>query len=187
MTILKYMKAATLVFALSGLGSVPAWAWIPHSVTCSTNTVSFHCRSVSLSTFDQAENLIQAAAAGQAARRQVCLPDGSSIALFTRQAFDQGRESEGRDYGRFVEELAHISSSPASDDDKVGKSMTAAINFARSMRARGHDLGVRDLIIDRETSLTYRLREGNTISSITRAHLEGQRAVIREMKRLMCR
>jgi hypothetical protein len=50
-------------------------------------------------------------ASDEMSNADVCPPDNSSIALFTRQAFDQGRESEGREYGKFTGELIAIARS----------------------------------------------------------------------------
>ena len=121
------------------------------------------------------------------ATRDRCPPDGSQIALFTRQAFDQGREAEFREYGKFIEKLAIISASNFSDDDVVEKSLIAAINFAKEMRAQGHDIRAVDLIIHREATLDSVLRDSKSLSRISKAQLELQFAVIQEMKRVMCR
>jgi hypothetical protein len=119
--------------------------------------------------------------------RRTCPPDGSRIALFSRQAFDQGRELEGREYGQYTEELFKISTSSSIADDVVEKSFIATINFGKKMRARGHDVRMVDLIIDREKSITDLLRDGKSLSEISRAQLELQLAIVREMKRIQCR
>lgn len=119
--------------------------------------------------------------------RETCPPDGSSIALFTRQAFDQGREAEAREYEKYTDELTRISMSSYIDDDVVEKSIVASINFGKKMRAQGHDIRLRDLIIDREAKLLSYLSHGTSIKPIEKAQIELQLAVVREMKRVMCR
>ena len=109
------------------------------------------------------------------------------IALFTRQAFDQGREAEFREYAKFTEKLAIISASNFRDDDVVEKSLIATINFAKEMRAQGHDIRAGDLIIEREATLDSVLRNSTSLSRISKAHLELRLAVTQEMKRVMCR
>jgi hypothetical protein len=123
----------------------------------------------------------------QEATRERCPPDGSQIALFTRQAFDQGREAEFREYAKFTTELAIISASEFTDKSVVEKSLIAAVNFAKGMRAQGHDIRVADLIIHREETLNSVLRNSKSLSRISKAQLELQLAVIQEMKRVMCR
>src|SRR4051794_39548306 len=52
-----------------------------------------------------------------------CPPDGSRIALFSRQAIDQGREQENKEYARFTEELFAISTSSSVEGEVVEKSI----------------------------------------------------------------
>jgi hypothetical protein len=117
---------------------------------------------------------------------ETCPPNNSSIALFTRQAFDEGRESEGREYGKFVQQLASISVSGYTDDDIVEKSITVSRDFANKMRARGHDIRLGDLIVHRETRLNWSLSHNSLLGPIARVQLELQMVVIREMKRRIC-
>lgn len=116
-----------------------------------------------------------------------CPPDGSLISLLTRQAFDEGREPEGREYGMYLNELAAVSISSYRDPEIVDKSIAASINFSKKMQEKGHAIGLRDLIIHREATLVSVLRSRNPATPIYNSQLDLQLAVTREMKRLMCR
>ena len=119
--------------------------------------------------------------------RESCPPEGSIIALFSRQAFDEGREAEFREHGKYFEELARISMSSFVEDDVVEKSLIASVNFEKKMRAQGHDIRLGDLIIDGETSLNSVLSRSKSLKPIMKAQLELRLAVVREMKRVICR
>lgn len=121
----------------------------------------------------------------QALGNSTCPPDGSRIALFSRQALDEGREFEGREYGKYTEELFAISASSYVVDDVIEKSIAATINFSKKMRAKGNDIKVVDLIIDREKIVSDLLRD-KSLHNVRAAQLELQLAVVREMKRIMC-
>ena len=54
------------------------------------------------------------------------------------------------------------------------------------MRAKGNDIAVVDLIIDREKAVSDLLRD-KSLHKVREAQLELQLAVVREMKRIMCR
>ncbi len=122
----------------------------------------------------------------QALGYSTCPPDGSRIALFSRQAFDEGRELEGREYGKYTEELFAISTSSYVVDDVIEKSIAATINFSKKMRAKGNDISVVALIIDREKAVSDLLRD-KSLHKVRETQLELQLAVAREMKRIMCR
>ena len=118
---------------------------------------------------------------------QNCPAENSLIAFLTRQAFDEGRVSEGRDYAILLQELAHISVSGYRDNEIVEKSIIAATTFANTMKSKGHDVSLGDLIIHRETRLNSSLRDKTSLSPIYRAQLELQLDVNQEMKRVVCR
>jgi hypothetical protein len=121
----------------------------------------------------------------QSTTSDTCPPDRSLIALFTRQAFDQGRAMEGHEYGSFTDELMAISIS-AREGEVIEKSISASINFARRMRSLGHEIRAVDLIIHRETTLAS-LLASDSLGAINRAQFQLQLTVTREMKRVMCR
>lgn len=114
-----------------------------------------------------------------------CPKEGTSIALFTRQAFDEGRESEGREYGQLVGELSGIARARDTEENIVEKSITAITNFVKKMRAINHDVAVGEIVVHRESELNYLIRLN--LSPIRRATLELQLSVIREVKKVICR
>jgi hypothetical protein len=126
---------------------------------------------------------------GQAGEREIvahdCPPDGSRVAIFTRQGFDEGRQGENREYGRFVAQIFSIAASRETDEAIVEKSIMALINFAKQTRARGHDLGIGDVIIHEEAELSLQSRV--ELRPIYKACNELLLSVIREMKRVICR
>ena len=113
-----------------------------------------------------------------------CAPAGSTIALFTRQAFDEGREAIGRQYAKLVGELASIAGENLSERAAVEQSIDAVRNFSATMNSQGHDVTVEDIIIHREGEMVSLLRIVD--QPITKARYALQLAIIREMKRSVC-
>jgi hypothetical protein len=119
-------------------------------------------------------------------RLDYCPPEKSKVPLLTRQAFDEGRAAEGREYGKLTDELYRISTSDWDDEAILDKSFAAIRIFVQSMQARGHDIDFGDIVVHREAILTSILSSDCQLAPISRAQLELQLAITREMKRRVC-
>jgi hypothetical protein len=124
------------------------------------------------------------AAAAQATGENYCPPDGSSIAIFTRQAFDQGREVVGRRYGKFVGELAQIAMSNEAESQVVEQSNEAAKRLAAEMQSLGHEISVGEIVVHREGQLVFQIQIAQ--HPVAKARYALQLAVVQEMKRAIC-
>jgi hypothetical protein len=113
-----------------------------------------------------------------------CPTDNSSIAPLTRQAFDEGRKSEGLKYGKLISELVAISRSNESESEIINRSIAALTDFEQVMKKSGYDVSLGDIIIHRETELKSVLRVERPIA---KARYGLQLAVIEEIKRMVCR
>jgi hypothetical protein len=125
--------------------------------------------------------------AAQIANTEGCPPQYSSIALFTRQAFDPRRgelRPELQEYAHFITELSNAAVSSPIDTEVVRKSIEVSESFVAKMEARGSSFSLGDLIIHLETQLNNLAR---TDMPIPRARYKLELAVVREMKRVICR
>jgi hypothetical protein len=106
-------------------------------------------------------------AGAQTAAANYCPPDGTSIALFARQAFDEGRATAGRQYAKFLDELVQLAMSNAPENEVVEQSVDASRRFAAAMVALGHEMTVGDIGVHREAQLIVQV--GIARQSITKA------------------
>jgi hypothetical protein len=118
-------------------------------------------------------------------RLAYCPPEQSEIPVLTRQAFDEGRELEGRQHGELIRELSRASTSHYDDELVLDSAFAAVRTFVQSMQARGHDIDFGDIIVHEETMLNSMLSRLQ-LTAIRRAQLELQLATITQMKRRIC-
>ncbi len=118
--------------------------------------------------------------------REGCPPEGSSIALFSRQALDEGRKAEAAEYGNFWRELEIIAISNERLDDIIEKATAAFYRFSARMQASGHDIRPGDLVIDLQESLKDLIGPRSHSHPIHRARSELLGAIVAEVKKRIC-
>ncbi|MBX9844873.1 MAG: hypothetical protein K2Z80_23990 [Xanthobacteraceae bacterium] len=124
------------------------------------------------------------AAAAQTTAGDYCPPDGSSVAILTRQAFDEGRATVGREYGKFIGELSQIAISAVAENEVVERSIDVSKRLAAAMGNLGHDVTVGEIVVHWEAELIFQIRVAR--QPITKARYTLQLAVAQEMKRVLC-
>lgn len=150
---------------------------------CVALIIAFGIAASGSASEDRGSSAERKRAAQQQKKPTECPPDNSSIAVFTRLAFDQGHVGPSRHYQRFLGELADIERSNYADEDILKKSIAATTAFVERMKLSGQDIDVADVIIHREAELNFMVRTKNPIS---KARYALELAVIREMKRVIC-
>ncbi len=111
---------------------------------------------------------------------------GSRIALFTRQALDEGRQAEAIEYGDFKWELETIGISSERLDDVIEKATAAFYRFSAKMQASGHDIRPGDLVVDLAEVSKFRTDPRSDFDPIYRARGELLGAIVAEVKKRIC-
>src|SRR5205823_1881533 len=79
-----------------------------------------------------------------------------------RQAFDEGRVFESREYGKFIDQLVAISQLRRSENEIIQQSLELSRQLVEKLNSRGHGVNIGDIIIHRETTLNQRIKSRST-------------------------